>query len=327
MTSLMKVAFKEKIKSVDQSFINRLPLRIIQVNVGNKCNMRCLHCHVGSGPEGEKLMSRKVIDDILQFLTRAPDKLILDVTGGCPELNPNFRYLLKRSKPLTQSIIVRNNLTIFFEREMEDLPDFYKENKIRLICSLPCYTKENVEKQRGQGSFDKSIEGLKVLNRIGYGQNEDLQLDLVYNPGGAFLPGDQGRLERDYKKVLQDDYGVVFNHLLTITNTPINRFRQYLEMNGTLDDYMNLLVENFNRDVAGNIMCRDLLSVSWDGTLYDCDFNQALGLAIKDDKSYALNITDISAGDLSGREIIFKDHCFSCTAGSGSSCRGALAGA
>lgn len=318
----MTAEFKEAILLVDESSSKRTGLEILQVNLGNLCNQRCVHCHVNAGPSGAKVMPRRVMDDILSFLSKARG-LNLDISGGCPELNPYFRYLIEKAKPLTKRIMVRNNLTIFFEPGMKDLADFYKNNKIKLICSLPCYTKENVDRQRGAGVFEKSIKALKLLNTIGYGKTKALELDLVYNPGGAFLPGNQSDLEKDYRKNLKG-YGIVFNHLITITNVPINRFKQYLEANGNFAEYMKLLINNFNRDVVTNIMCRNLLNVGWDGIVYDCDFNQVLGLAMRDASGRIMEIGALRPPDIAGKEIIFENHCYCCTAGAGSSCRGAL---
>jgi radical SAM/Cys-rich protein len=315
--------FKNVMTSVNEVFTKRTLLDILQLNLGNMCNQRCIHCHIDASPKGDKIMSVRIMDDIVRFLSKRRG-LILDITGGCPELNPNFRYLIEKSKPYVKKVMVRSNLTVLFEEGMESLPEFYKENKIRLICSMPCYTRDNVEKQRGPGAFDKSIEALRLLNNLGYGREEDLGLDLVYNPGGAFLPGEQAGLENDYKKILCDQYGVTFNRLLTITNAPINRFEQYLKANGNFDEYMRLLIDNFNRDIAGNIMCRNLLSVGWDGIIYDCDFNQALGLALRDDGDKIMEIGHLDPRDLKGKDIIFENHCYCCTAGAGSSCGGAL---
>ena len=315
--------FKNTILSINKSFARRISLENIQVNLGNMCNQKCIHCHVNAGPKGDKIMSKPVMDDITAFLAKKK-RLILDITGGCPELNPNFKYFIEKIAPYAKKIMLRSNLTVLFEPQMEDLPEFYKRNKIKLICSMPCYTKENVEKQRGEGVFDKSIKALQVLNKLGYGKNSDLEIDLVYNPGGAFLPGNQEGLEKDYKRILDEKYGIVFNHLLTIANAPINRFEQYLKANGNFDEYMKLLIDNFNRDIAGNIMCRNLLSVGWDGIIYDCDFNQALGLALRDKQGKIMEIKDINPQDLEDKEIILENHCFCCTAGAGSSCAGAL---
>ncbi|NQS99828.1 MAG: arsenosugar biosynthesis radical SAM protein ArsS, partial [Candidatus Omnitrophica bacterium] len=268
----MENNFKNTLLLVEETCSRRIALETLQVNLGNMCNQRCVHCHVDASPKGNKLMSRKTMDDVISFLSKGAT-LRLDITGGCPELNPNFKYLIAKAKPYAQKIMVRNNLSIFFEKGMEDLPEFYKQNKIKLICSMPCYTQENVDKQRGSGAFEKSIKGLKLLNSLGYAKADDLQLDLVYNPGGAFLPGEQQSLQRDYKKILLEQYGVVFNQLLTITNAPIKRFEQYLKANGNFDQYMKLLMDNFNKDTLAGVMCRNLLSVGWDGIVYDCDFN------------------------------------------------------
>ncbi len=320
---VVKKNFKADMLTVCDRFLRRTQLETLQVNLGNVCNQRCVHCHVGAGPKGTKIMSRRVMDDVVKFLSKKKG-FVLDITGGCPELNPDFRYLIEKAKPYVRKIMVRTNLTIFFEKDMEDLPEFYKKNQIKLICSMPCYTKENVDKQRGEGVFDKAVSALRLLNKIGYGKDKSLELDLVYNPGGAFLPGNQKGLERDYKKILNGQYEIVFNRLITITNAPINRFRQYLEANGDFDKYMGLLMENFNRDVAGNIMCRNLLSLGWDGIVYDCDFNQALGLSLRDQEGKIMEIADLDTKDLENKEIIFENHCYCCTAGTGSSCTGAL---
>jgi radical SAM/Cys-rich protein len=315
--------FKSTVLAVDRSFARRLELKALQVNLGNRCNQQCAHCHVDANPRGDKIMSRKVIDDIIDFLSKKKG-LMLDITGGCPELNPSFKYFIEKSKPYAREILVRSNLTVLLEPGMEGMVEFYKNNKIHLICSMPCYTQENVNKQRGEGVFDKSIEALRLLNESGYGKDKDLQLDLVYNPGGAFLPGEQSGLEKDYKKVLGEQYSIVFNHLLTMTNAPINRFEKYLKINGNYDEYMGLLIDNFNKDIAGDIMCRNLLSVGWDGKIYDCDFNQALDLALKDSLGEIMEIGRLDPRELEGKEIIFENHCYCCTAGSGSSCSGAL---
>jgi len=315
--------FKTAILSVNETLIKRKTLEILQVNLGNMCNQRCVHCHVNAGPEGDKIMSCRVMDDIVSFLSKHKG-LVFDITGGCPELNPNFRYLIEKVKPFTKIIMVRSNLTVIFEPGMEWLAEFYKANKIKLMCSMPCYTKENVDKQRGKSVFDKSIRALKLLNDLGYGKEKSLEIGLVYNPGGAFLPGEQSALEKDYRQSLLQ-YGVVFNYLITVTNAPINRFKHYLEANGSFDNYMKLLLDNFNREVVADIMCRNLLSIGWDGILYDCDFNQALGLSMRDKAGKIMEIKDVGLSDLEDKEITFENHCYCCTAGAGSSCKGALA--
>lgn len=319
----MTITFKERVNSINSSYARRIELETLQVNMGNMCNQSCLHCHVGASRSGDKVMTKAAVDDIIKFLSGTKG-LILDITGGCPELNPHFKYFVTKVRSYVKQIMVRSNLTVLFEPGMETLPEFYKDKQVKLVCSMPCYTKEKVEAQRGKGVFDKSITALKLLNSVGYGQDKGLELDLVYNPGGAFLPGDQAGLEKDYKREL-GNYGVVFKHLITITNAPINRFEQYLKANGNYDEYMKLLVDSFNKEVVPNIMCRNLLSVAWDGKIYDCDFNQARGLALKNSKGEIMAIGDLGAKDLEDKEIIFDNHCYCCTAGAGSSCQGALA--
>lgn len=320
----MSSGFKEKIMEVSRDFSLFQELKTLQVNLGNLCNQRCIHCHVNASPLGKQIMKKEVMQDTINFISKNPG-LILDVTGGCPELNPNFKFFLDKSKEFTAKIMLRSNLTIFLEKGMEWLPEYYKENKISLICSLPCYTEENVDKQRGKGAFKKSIDVLKFLNSLGYGIDNDLELNLVYNPGGVFLPPEQDRLEQDYKRRLSEDYGIVFNQLFTITNAPINRFKKYLEVNGKLEAYQRLLEENFNPQTTENIMCRTLLSVDWQGILCNCDFNQALGLPLRDKQGKLLEIKSLSLEDMKNREIIFDNHCYCCTAGFGSSCTGTLA--
>jgi len=319
----MGASFKDTLSSLNESYLKRISLQILQVNVGDRCNQKCVHCHVGAGPDGSRTMSRKIMDDVISFLSKKKG-LILDVTGGCPELNPNLKYLVQKALPHTKEIIIRANLTVLFDTDAKDLMAFYRDKKIHLICSMPCYTEENVDRQRGKGVFEKSIKALKHLNDLGYGKDSSLRIDLVYNPGGAFLPADQSSLERDYKSILREKYGIGFNRLLTITNAPINRFEKYLRANGNYDDYMKLLMDNFNKDIAGNIMCRMLLSVGWDGVLYDCDFNQALGLPFKKNNARALKINDLTSDEIGEIEIVFDNHCYCCTAGAGSSCTGAL---
>ncbi|MDD5669520.1 MAG: arsenosugar biosynthesis radical SAM protein ArsS [Candidatus Omnitrophica bacterium] len=314
--------FKTAILSIDRTLIKRKTLGIVQVNLGDTCNQRCVHCHVNAGPEGKNIMPRRVMDDVIRFLSGSKG-LMLDITGGCPELNPDFRYFIEKARLFTEKIIVRSNLTVLCEPGMEWLPEFYRNNTVKLFCSMPCYTKENVDKQRGQGVFDKSIRALNLLNDCGYGKDKKLEIDLVYNPGGGFLPGKQDVLEKDYRQNLEK-YGVVFNHLITIVNAPINRFKHYLEVRGDFDEYMKLLINNFNRDVAADIMCRNLVSVGWDGILYDCDFNQSLGLSMRDSAGKIMEIRGGGLSDIEGKEIIFENHCYCCTAGAGSSCQGAL---
>lgn len=319
----MIAEFKHAIEKKDSNLLRLDGLETLQVNLGNRCNQSCAHCHIQAGPNGKKVMSKQVIQKVIDFLQNHPG-LCIDVTGGCPELNPDFKFFINSIHKLASPIMVRTNLTVFFERGVEWIPQWYSRHKVVLIGSLPCYTRENVDKQRGQGVFEKSIAALKMLNGVGYGVDNQLELNLVYNPGGDFLPGPQAQLEADYKREMEGKYDVKFNNLFTITNAPIGRFKRYLEANGKLGEYQRLLMENFNPDTAENIMCRRLISVDYTGLAYNCDFNQALNLPIIDSSGRAVSIDrlgDILSEDI---EIITDDHCFCCTAGAGSSCTGSL---
>ncbi len=323
MNAFVEVLRSNKISEEDSSF-KRAKLTTLQVNMGNLCNQRCKHCHVDASPRGGKIMSRKVIDSILKFLPQNTG-LILDITGGAPELNPHFNYLVINAHPLVKEIIVRSNLTVFFEPGKDYLPQFLKNHNIHLVCSLPCYTEKNVDSQRGDGVFKKSIEALRLLNKLGYSMVEGLPLDLVYNPMGAYLPPSQEELEGDYKCHLKKEYGVEFNKLITMTNAPIKRFKEYLDSRGEYSKYLRLLKDSFNPAVVENIMCRKFLSVGYDGKLYDCDFNQVLGWALRDGRGNVLTIDMLDVKDLEQRTVIVGEHCLCCTAGYGSSCQGALA--
>jgi len=317
----MVVDFKEKVQDVNPEFLQFDKLQTLQVNLGNMCNQQCTHCHLQAGPKGDKIMSRETMERIIHFL-KNHEGLILDITGGSPELNPNFKFFVESTHPHISRLMVRTNLTVLLEEGMEWIPEWYKEHGVVIIGSLPCYTKENVDKQRGNGVFKKSIEALNKLNTLGYGNS--FELDLVYNPGGDFLPDAQQVLEKAYKKQLSENYGVGFNNLFTITNAPLGRFRNYLVANGKLEQYMQLLADNFNPQAAANIMCRTLISVDYQGFLYNCDFNQVLELPIKNEAGKIMTIDDIEAIQ-KGDEIVTAEHCYCCTAGSGSSCTGALA--
>jgi len=303
--------------------LRRGVLATLQLNMGNLCNQKCQHCHVEASPAGKNIMSKRVIDDTLEFL-RCYNIRVLDITGGAPELNPYFEYLVRAARPLVDELLVRSNLTVLFESRKEYLCRFFKENKVHLICSLPCYLRKNVEAQRGEGVFDKSIEVLRILNELGYSRQPELSLDLVYNPQEANLPPAQEKLEEDYKQHLRQGYGIEFNRLITITNVPIKRFKDYLQSRGEYERYYNILKDNFNPQVIDALMCRTFLSVGYDGRIYDCDFNQALGLSLKDERGAELTIDKINPHELKGREIILGTHCLSCTAGYGSGCQGAL---
>lgn len=297
----------------------RRTIEILQLNIGKKCNQACRHCHVEAGPFRNEEMNKDTMDRILELLSRTASIRRVELTGGAPELNSNFRYLVKKLYEMKKEIAVRSNLTVFFEENQADTPAFLKDNEVEIIASLPCYTEDNVDKQRGTGVFKKSIEALKLLNNLGYGISENLKLNLVYNPQGLGLPGRQEDLERDYKAVLFKDFGITFNSLFTITNMAIGNFSRELEEKNQLDEYKDLLISSFNPSAGNNIMCKSLLSIDYQGNVYDCDFNQMLELPKKPVNIYGLNSFD-EVGD----EIIYEDHCFACTAGFGSSCNGAL---
>jgi radical SAM/Cys-rich protein len=302
--------------------LKRDRLRELQVNVGRLCNQACNHCHVDAGPKRTEIMTWGTMEKILEW-AKASAITAVDITGGAPEINSHFRRFVDGFLTLGTQVTSRCNLTVLLESGQEDLASWYAQRKIRLVCSLPCYTQKNVDAQRGDGVFEKSIEALKRLNAVGYGRNETLVLDLVYNPGGAFLPGAQEKLEADYKQRLKEDFGVVFSRLMTITNLPINRFAHFLERTGQHDSYLQLLEQNFNPATVPGLMCRHLISVDWLGRVYDCDFNQMLDLPLGD-KPHR-HLWDIDAKNLAGETIAVDSHCLGCTAGAGSSCGGALA--
>lgn len=302
--------------------LRRDRLRELQINVGRQCNQACHHCHVDAGPKRAEIMTWDTMGKILGWAKGAGITTV-DITGGAPEVNPHFRRFVDEFLALGAQITARCNLTVLLESGQEDLASWYARRKIRLVCSLPCYTQKNVDAQRGDGVFDKSIEALKQLNASGYGHDEERVLDLVYNPGGAFLPGAQEKLEADYRKRLHEDFGIVFSRFMTITNLPINRFAHFLERTGQHEKYMQLLEESFNPATVPGLMCRHLVSVDWLGRLYDCDFNQMLDLPLGDRPHRYL--WDIDVKQLTGTPIAVDTHCFGCTAGAGSSCGGALA--
>jgi radical SAM/Cys-rich protein len=302
--------------------LERNYLETLQINVGKVCNQACHHCHVDAGPKRTESMSARTARRVLELLGNTPNVQTVDITGGAPELNANFRMLVEESCRLRKRVIDRCNLTILLEPGYEDLPDFLAARGVEVTASLPCYTAENVDKQRGRGVFDRSIRALQILNRLGYGlPGSPLQLNLVFNPGGASLPPPQESLERDYKQRLREQFGIEFHRLLTITNMPIRRFSDFLIRIGQQERYLDLLATNFNPATVNHLMCRNLVSVSWDGRLYDCDFNQMLELPV----SGPASIWDIeSFQDAVGRPITVANHCFGCTAGAGSSCGGTL---
>jgi radical SAM/Cys-rich protein len=317
----MVAVFKERLKEINPVYIKFDSLQTLQVNLGNLCNLSCRHCHVGASPQGNKVMGKEVMAKIIGFLSRQPG-ITLDITGGCPELSPHFRHLVEATEGLSPRRIVRSNLTILTETGMEWLPRFYQQHGLVIIASLPCYMEENVDRQRGEGVYAKSIKALRTLNGFGYGDTREL--NLVYNPGGDIVPGSQTELEAAYKRELMERHGIRFNNLFTIANAPIGRFREYLEAKGAFDRYLNLLATSFNPDAAGSIMCRTLVSVDWKGFLYNCDFNQASGLPITGEDGRILKIDDLEDAARSGNELFLAQHCYCCTAGEGSSCSGAL---
>jgi len=299
---------------------------ILQVNVGKLCNLTCVHCHVNAGPKRKEIMSRETINRIIHWLART-DIPTVDLTGGAPEMIPDFRYFIERVKKLQpfRHVINRCNLTILLERGYEDLASFLANHKVEIIASMPCYTAENVNTQRGEGVFEGSIAALQLLNSLGYGIESELPLHLIYNPVGAFLPPSQAELEADYKRELKKHFGIVFNNLYTLTNLPIGRFASYLWHNNKLDEYMELLIQAFNPATIDGLMCRNTISVGWRGEVYDCDFNQQLGLQwSRNGGSKPLFLWEIDPDLLESREIITGNHCFGCTAGAGSSCGGAI---
>lgn len=293
----------------------------VQINVGKRCNQACHHCHVDAGPKRSEVMSAEIADRILDWSRRNRIRAV-DFTGGAPELNPNFRRMVDAFLEMGAAVKSRCNLTVLLEPGQEDLADWYAARGVHLICSLPCYTEKNVDAQRGDGVFEKSIDALQKLNALGFGADANRQLDLVYNPGGAFLPGAQDKLERDYKEHLGARFGVRFQRLLTLTNLPISRFAHWLDCNGLSVSYNALLVNNFNPKTVDDLMCRHLISVDWQGRVYDCDFNQMLDLPLSGGPARFL--WDLDLATLANRPVAVGSHCFGCTAGSGSSCGGAL---
>ena len=312
----------EYLKNSDFPAIRRGDLQTLQVNLGYLCNQQCLHCHVDASPRRTEIMQPQTIAQVLEFLRRRHIRM-LDLTGGAPEMNPSFRALVRDARALGVDVIDRCNLTILGEPGFADLPGFLAENRVEVIASMPCYLEENVDRQRGEGVFHASIDGLRRLNSAGYGRDEALVLNLVYNPQGTSLPPTQAALEPDYKRVLFDSYGIVFNHLYTIANMPIKRFGSTLLSKGQFGDYMRSLKQAHCDDNLASVMCRNLISVDWQGYVYDCDFNQMLGLnaGLGDGRTH---LSELMTTDFNQRAIAVMDHCYGCTAGQGSSCGGAL---
>ncbi|WP_136480232.1 arsenosugar biosynthesis radical SAM (seleno)protein ArsS [Cognatitamlana onchidii] len=316
--------FKAKISETDQFPLQAKKLEILQINVGYMCNQVCEHCHVDAGPDRKEIMTRETMQQCLDVIKNTQAHT-LDLTGGAPEMNPNFRWFVEEAAKVgIKDFIVRSNLTIIrANKKYHDLPEFFKKYNIHVVSSMPHWTRGKTDKQRGNGVFDASIEALKQLNAVGYGMpNSSLKLDLVYNPSGAFLPGDQSSMEKDFKKALLEDFNIHFHSLFAITNLPISRFLDYLIASENYEDYMYSLVEAYNPNAVKHVMCTNTLSVSWDGFLYDCDFNQMLELPVN---SKAKHIADYNSDLLEGRNIVISQHCYGCTAGAGSSCQGSVA--
>ena len=302
--------------------VRRARLETLQVNLGYKCNQSCVHCHVNAGPSRTEMMPREIISDVITFAGVAAVR-VLDITGGAPELHPQFRELVARARALGIHVIDRCNLTILEEPGQEDLAAFLKESRVEIIASLPCYSEELVDRQRGKGVYEKSVRALKRLNALGYGT--ELALNLVYNPQGPTLPPPQAKLEAQYKRILAERHGVVFNRLYTLANMPIQRFGSMLVSKGQFNEYMRLLHEAHRVENLDTVMCRTLLSVDWQGYAYDCDFNQMLGLPLRAGGNARVRLAELIGRDLAGNPIAVRDHCYGCTAGQGSSCGGALA--
>ncbi len=318
------LTFANKIKETNQFPLRPKKLEILQINLGYMCNQVCAHCHVDAGPDRKEIMTTETMQQCLDVIKKTGAHT-LDLTGGAPEMNPNFRWFVEEAaKAGIKDFIVRSNLTIIrANKKYYDLPKFFKKHNVHVVSSMPHWTRGKTDKQRGSGVFDKSIKALQMLNEVGYGmEGSNLKLDLVYNPSGAFLPGDQMALENDFKKALKDDFNISFNYLFAITNLPISRFLDYLIASENYEDYMFALVEAYNPAAVENVMCTNTLSVSWDGYLYDCDFNQMLNLKIN---SKVKHIADYNEELLQDRNIIINQYCYGCTAGAGSSCQGVVA--
>jgi radical SAM/Cys-rich protein len=313
------------IEQSDFPVIHRRRLEILQVNLGYKCNQSCVHCHVNAGPTRTEMMGRETIFEVVAFL-KASGVGTLDITGGAPELSPHFRMLVNAARDIGVHVMDRCNLTILEQPGQEDLAQFLSDHEVEVVASLPCYLEENVDRQRGRGVFETSIRCLQLLNRFGYGQpGSRLALNLVYNPQGPVLPPAQDKLEQDYRNHLGERFGIVFNRLFVLSNMPIQRFGSMLISKGQFKQYMDLLKNAYQPGNLEGVMCRTLLSVDWRGYVYDCDFNQMLGLGLEWKGNPRVHLRELIGANLNGNPIVVKDHCYGCTAGQGSSCGGALA--
>lgn len=317
--------FDRKLRKTDYHPLEKQDISVLQINLGDKCNQACIHCHISASPTGRREMVELAAERLVALARASSGIKTVDLTGGAPEMNRCFEYLVTHMRAMGKRVIDRCNLTVLFEEGLEKIPTILKENQVEIVASLPCYTEQNVDTQRGRGAFKASIGALKKLNRLGYGIDNDLPLTLVFNPGGDFLPGTREQLERDYKTRLEADFGVRFTRLQTMINMPLGRFKGLLQAEEKLDAYMNLLDDSFNQQTLGGVMCRNLVSVFYDGSIFDCDFNLAEGLAVSDASGKALTIFDIdNFSELEGRPIITDAHCLGCTGGTGSGCFGEL---
>ncbi|NRA09107.1 MAG: arsenosugar biosynthesis radical SAM protein ArsS [Myxococcales bacterium] len=315
--------FDARLREIEPRGLRRSPPTTLQVNVGRRCDLACHHCHVEAGPKRSEVMGERVVERILQLLERSPGITTLDLTGGAPELCPGFRTLVRGARALGRQVVDRCNLTVFYQPGQQDTPDFLAVQRVKVVASLPCHSQQNVDQQRGHGVYTRSIEALQWLNALGYAQpGIGLELDLVYNPLGASLPPDQAQLQAEYREALFREHGIRFDQLRTLTNMPIKRFAHSLARDGELESYMGLLVNHFNPATLPGLMCRELVSVSWQGDLYDCDFNQMLEIPLGFRPRNLWDIEDLSS--LAPASIATGGHCFGCTAGAGSSCGGAL---
>ncbi|MCA1579655.1 MAG: arsenosugar biosynthesis radical SAM protein ArsS [Acidobacteria bacterium] len=316
------VDFDEKLAAYGRE-LRASSVDTLQINVGKLCNQACKHCHVGAGPSRTEIMTSETVEQVLAAIRRFRIPTV-DITGGAPELNASFRYLVRQCRSLGCHVIVRHNLTVMFEPRQDDLPQFFRDHRLEVISSLPYFLEQQTDAQRGRGVFEKSIEALHRMNAVGYGiENTQLILNLIYNPVGAFLPPAQQSIETDFKRELMNRYGISFNRLFTITNMPIKRFLEYLRRSGNEERYMRKLIEAFNPATVASLMCRNLVSVDWTGRLYDCDFNQMLDLRVAPELPQT--IVDFDPEKFVSRRIRTGSHCFGCTAGAGSSCGGAVA--
>lgn len=315
--------FQEKMNAVGLFPLHPTGIEIFQVNVGKMCNQTCRHCHVDAGPDRKEIMTRETMQQCLDALDQT-DIATVDLTGGAPEMNPNFRWFVEEIHKRGRKVMVRCNLTIIVANpKYHDLPEFYRKHGVEVVSSLPFYNADKTDRQRGKGVFEDSVKAMKLLNAVGYGQaGTGLHLNLVYNPGGAFLPGSQEGLKRQFKRILYDEFGIVFNELYAITNMPISRYLDFLIETGNYHGYMEKLINAFNPTAAVGVMCRNTISVGWDGQLYDCDFNQMLDLTVE---SPVRHVKNFNADLLNRRDIVLNEHCYGCTAGAGSSCGGATA--